>query len=312
MPYTIYLRTNLVNGKQYVGQTRNFKQREYNWHNLNWGYAGKCIDAARKKYGTENFDTEILRECKTQEELNEWEMYYIKELNTKVPNGYNLTDGGEGSIGCIFSDERRRELSEKMKGKGNAFYGKHHSEETKAKLSKANKGRKHSEEAKQKMKGRISSFKGKHHSEEAKEKLRKAHLGTHLSEETKRKLSEKNKGENNYMYGKHHTEETIRKISEAMKGKMVGENNPMYGKKRKGSKLSKKVYQYTLEGELINVFNSIAEAARELGLKRTAIRDCCNGGRFMNYKGERKWYNCNQHGGYIWRFEEKMLSEQVA
>ena len=54
------------------------------------------------------------------------------------------------------------------------------------------------------------------------------------------------------------------------------------------------------------------EYKRELGLKRTSIKDCCNGGRFMNYKGERKWYNCNQHGGYIWRFEEKMLSEQVA
>ena len=73
----IYLRTNLVNGKQYVGQTNDFKQREYDWKCLKAIYANKYLSCARMKYGFDNFKVEILRECKTQKELNEWEKYYI-------------------------------------------------------------------------------------------------------------------------------------------------------------------------------------------------------------------------------------------
>ena len=111
MKYTVYLRTNKVNGKQYVGQTNNFKRREYDWYNINWGYAGHLINNARKKYGVENWDTVILKECSTVDETNYWETFYIKQLNTKYPSGYNLTDGGEGSIGCVFSDERKKNIA---------------------------------------------------------------------------------------------------------------------------------------------------------------------------------------------------------
>ena len=90
----IYLRTNLINGKQYVGQTVNFEQREYEWFHATF-YAGQYINNARGKYGVDNFKVEILKECDTLDELNKWEMYYIKDLNTKYPNGYNLTCGGE-------------------------------------------------------------------------------------------------------------------------------------------------------------------------------------------------------------------------
>lgn len=303
MTYTIYLRTNKINGKQYVGQTKDFERREYNWYNTNWEYAGKCINAAREKYGTENFTTDILKECSTQEESNKWEMYYIKELNTKVPNGYNLTDGGEGSIGCVFSDERKKRLSEIMKGENNHFFGKHHTEETKRKIAEKAKGRKHTEEAKKKMKGRPSPNKGKHLSEETRQKLREFHLGMKASEETRKKISDANKGEKSYMYGKHHSEETKRKISDKLKGRFSGNKNPMYGKKRKGSKLTKQVYQYTLDNQLVKVWDSASQAARELGFGRGCIKDCCHGGKFDIYNGERKWYKCLQYKGYKWSYE---------
>ena len=137
----IYLRTNKINGKQYVGQTTDLKVRENVWNNFSHHYAGKAIDAARAKYGIDAFDFEILKECK-DEELNQWEMYYIKELNTKVPNGYNMTDGGEGRNGSSVSEETKKKISETLKGNIPWNKGKTniYSEETKKKISESKKG----------------------------------------------------------------------------------------------------------------------------------------------------------------------------
>ena len=63
-----------------------------------------------------------------------------------------------------------------------------------------------------------NSFKGKHHSDETKKKLSAAHKGKHLSDETKLKISNAIKGDLHTMYGKHHTEETRAKISDALRG----------------------------------------------------------------------------------------------
>lgn len=153
----IYVRTNLVNGKQYVGQTTDFKEREYDWYYLKKKYAGSLINNARKKYGLDNWVVEILKECETQDELNKWEMHFIKELNTKTPNGYNLTDGGEGVSGFHHSETSKKKMSESRKGIGK---GIPRSEEVKHKISEAKRGKrtslgmtnhKHSEESKKKM-----------------------------------------------------------------------------------------------------------------------------------------------------------------
>lgn len=265
MKYTVYLRTNTVNGKQYVGQTNNFKQREYNWYNTNWSYAGRLINNARKKYGVENWDTEILKECDTLDEANKWEMYYIDKLNTKVPNGYNLTDGGEGSIGYIVSEETRKKLSEKMSGEKNPFYGKHHSEDTIEKLKNriiTDEWRKKISEA---ASGRVSPNKGKHLSDETKKKLSEARKGKHFP-----KLSDSLKGKPSWIKGKHHSEETKEKIM-----------------KTKG----KKVYQYTLDGKLIQIWNSTKECGRN-GFCQTRVAACC--------RGE---YGCKTYKGFRWSYE---------
>lgn len=127
----IYLRTNKINGKKYVGQviTRRFKERQYKWACLSQPYSGEVINRARAKYGLDAFDFEILKECE-DDELDYWEMYYIKELNTKVPYGYNLTDGGEGMTGYTHSAETRKKISEYHKGK-------HRSAETRKKISES-------------------------------------------------------------------------------------------------------------------------------------------------------------------------------
>lgn len=94
-----------------------------------------------------------------------------------------------------------------------------HSEEQNAKISATLKGKRKSEETKRKMsaaqKGKPSCMKGKHHSDETKRKMSEAQKGKKLSEEHKAKISTNHKG----MKGKHHTEETKAKISAILTGR---------------------------------------------------------------------------------------------
>ena len=129
--YTVYLRENTVNGKQYVGQTEDFKVRNYQWNSLKETYANLFLTEERNQYGLDSFTTQVLAEVETQEEAWELEEYYIKELNTKYPNGYNKSKGGK----CA----------------GDALKGIPKTEEHKRKLSEVNKGIPKSEETKRKM-----------------------------------------------------------------------------------------------------------------------------------------------------------------
>lgn len=108
MGYTVYLRTNLINGKKYVGQTKNLKKRDYYWNCLKTRYANKILTEEREKYCLENFKTDILAECDTQEEAWELEQKYIAELGTKYPAGYNMCNGGKTSEGTIFTEEAKK------------------------------------------------------------------------------------------------------------------------------------------------------------------------------------------------------------
>lgn len=112
-------------------------------------------------------------------------------------------------------------------------------------------------------------------------------------------LSERTKGELNPMYGKKHTEEVIRKMSESHKGLKHteeekrkiseanrGEKNPNYGNKRKdsskfkamiSSKNRKVVHMFNSEGELIGVYYSVRQCAKENSIDRSGIKNCCEG-----------------------------------
>ena len=88
------------------------------------------------------------------------------------------------------------------------FKNKHHSEETKKKMSETAK----------KSGNKPPSRKGKSLTDKHKLKISKVHKGKILSNETKQKISEAQKGIKNHLYGKHHSEETKRKMSKASKG----------------------------------------------------------------------------------------------
>ena len=149
----IYLIRNLKNGKCYIGKTTDLKNR-IRHHFGGHSKACKALHRAIKKYGKDIFSVEILYEGIIPELLSDFEIQAIKEYNTVVPNGYNLTWGGEGG-------KLSEESLEKLRGKNNHFFGKKLSKEHREKLSEIAKkrtgeknpfyGRKHSEESKQKQ-----------------------------------------------------------------------------------------------------------------------------------------------------------------
>lgn len=92
----IYKIENMLNGKVYIGQSKNIGRRWTQHKQRSMENGCKEYDyplyRAFRKYGIDNFDFSILEEC-SEETLNEREQYWIKYFNSKK-NGYNQTDGG--------------------------------------------------------------------------------------------------------------------------------------------------------------------------------------------------------------------------
>ena len=164
--YLLYKTTNLINGKTYIGIHKT--------KDVNDGYigSGKLLLRAIEKYGKENFQTEILLDCLSMKDLlrleaeivnedfiqrndtynlkigGEGGFYYINK-NKLNPGGYKKIDGEESyhSTSKLLLDENFRiKFSEKIrKGLKNSnfnnktFLGRKHTEESKRKISEANK-----------------------------------------------------------------------------------------------------------------------------------------------------------------------------
>lgn len=85
----VYLTTNLVNGKGYIGKC----STDSSWY---LG-SGQLLIAAIKKYGRENFQKTILEKVNSLEELTEREKYWINHYNALGNDKfYNLREGGDG------------------------------------------------------------------------------------------------------------------------------------------------------------------------------------------------------------------------
>jgi len=169
----IYLITNSVNNKKYIGQTvRDYKKR-WKSHIYSSKNPKYTIHMAMRKYGISQFHFEVIDESASDlDELNDLEEFYISFYDTYKGDGYNCTSGGGG---YEVSDETRQKLSVLNTGKT-------HSDESKNKISTTLKGRTLSEETKKKM------------SESAK--------GKTPSVKTRQKMSEAKKGKKHPMYDK--------------------------------------------------------------------------------------------------------------
>jgi predicted DNA-binding protein YlxM (UPF0122 family) len=113
----IYKTTNLINGKIYIGQDSN--------NNPKYLGSGVIMLKAINKYGKVNFRKEIIDVAKTKEELDNKEIFWINELNSKdIKIGYNIASGGGGCLGCKASDERTYRVKKEgiYKGENNGNF----------------------------------------------------------------------------------------------------------------------------------------------------------------------------------------------
>ena len=108
----IYMITNKINGKKYIGQTIRPVEQRFRRHILDAqnGKLDTHFARAIRKHGEENFDIEIIDIAKTQEELNEKEQYWIKYYDS-VRNGYNETDAVSKCGGNTYQSKSDDELS---------------------------------------------------------------------------------------------------------------------------------------------------------------------------------------------------------
>jgi group I intron endonuclease len=202
--HIVYLTTNLVNQKIYVGI--------HSTNNLNDGYlgSGELLQFAIEKYGKNNFKRDILYFCFSRNETLKIENFIVDTQFVLKDTTYNKSIGGSANPILM--------------GHHNPMFGRIHSEEAKEKMSEL--------ALKRYEDGQQPSMLGKHHSDITKEKISKFRKGKApwnkglkgdprqpslpCSEEKKQKISKANSGINNPFYGKTHSEETKQKIKESL------------------------------------------------------------------------------------------------
>lgn len=205
MPSYVYLITNNLSGKRYVGKTNNLKQRWKHHRCSRLSYIGRAI----RKYGVANFTFQLLEECVSEEDAYTRERYWVAFYKSdQQGSGYNLESGGLG--GKTASETTRQKQSEARKGKPRPAHvvaamhtpearakslaarrGKHRSAVTRAKMSVAAKGKQKSREAVEKS---AAGHRGRPLSPEHREKIAKACRGKVVPLETRAKMSAAGRG----------------------------------------------------------------------------------------------------------------------
>lgn len=269
--YTVYMHVS-PSGKKYIGITS--QKPKDRWGNGNGYKRNQYFYKAIRKYGWNNFQHIIIMAGLTKEEAENLEITLISQYDTtNKEKGYNIENGGN----CFgtHSEETKAKIAEKSKG------------------NKSSSGRKISKEHIQALyEGRLrKGYKRKPLSPETKSRISAANTGKKFSAEHIQHLKDSHlsmSGKNNPMYGKKHSEETKRKISEKAKGRKLTEQQ----KKAISDRVHKKmVIQMDFNGNALNKYNSIKEAADAVNAKSQNIGAVCIG----------KQKSCR---GFLWRYAD--------
>ena len=204
MSYWVYIHT-CPNGKRYVGITT-YPKPEYRWQEGRGYRYNKHFYSAILKYGWNNFQHEVF-EVDSAEEMYRKEIELISFYHSNDPEyGYNNSTGGEKSgLGCKCSEETKKKISKANRKRWS-------DPEYREKMLEVRKGRRAlSEEARRHL---AEANRKKWSDPEYKKRVSEAMKGKSRSEETRRKIAEAQKGK-----PKPHSEEHKRHLAEAMKGK---------------------------------------------------------------------------------------------
>lgn len=173
--YCVYQHINKINGKRYIGLTRQTPELRWGLNGIN--YRDKCPHFwnAIEKYGWDNFDHIVIKTGLTKDEACALEIQLINQYQTQDKEfGYNILSGGTAPS---IPEETRYKMSIAMKGNTNGA-GHPCSDEKKKKISDAQKGRKFTEDHKQKI---SNAKRGKSHpspSDDTRQKIADAHIKT--------------------------------------------------------------------------------------------------------------------------------------
>jgi group I intron endonuclease len=182
----VYQATNMVNGHRYIGfSARGLAQRADKHRAMARQGRGHHFHAAIRKYGAENFTFELMGDFGDDEELAK--LYEIEAILKYKPE-YNISRGGDGHH---VAEESRKKISAANKGRKPSAYALQRSAEarlakpmtaeTKRKISEALTGQTRSKETRDKMGRRVIS-------EATRERMAAAQRGKTHSEETRAKL----------------------------------------------------------------------------------------------------------------------------
>ncbi len=228
----IYRITNIINGKAYIGETKQ-KDVQSRWKEhirsittLNGATALIC---AFKKYGIDNFKFEVLIICFDEDHLS-YEVEYIKKYNTLKPHGYNISNGRLNTT--AFNSKTFQEFLKAKRNEYNTSIVKVRSLDVSIR-EKMNNSEKWQNALKEKRVGG-----GKPHIEESKKKISES-LKQYFSNNNEKRISTLN----------------IEKHRDIMT-----------------KALGKPVEQYTLDNKYIATFPSVSFASRQTGVPKSTIK----------------------------------------
>ena len=240
----IYRILNKISKKCYIGETK-CKDVIWRWNQhkqkieINKGCP--ALRDAVKKYGIDNFEFSVLIICFDDDRFKH-EIEYIKKYNSVAPNGYNLTNGGEGGgfQGKTHTEEVKNGIKNKLKQK---FID---NPDLKKQMSERNKIIMSNPEVRENIKNGILN------SEKWKKVVENMRSGNHKNSK--------------------HTEERKTKISESLK-KYHASNVTIVNNinVQRDNKLGTKIKQYDMNNNLLNEYTSISDASRKTSVPKSSL-----------------------------------------
>ena len=284
----VYCHINKINNKKYIGITSK-KNVERRWNN-GLGYKNNTyFNRAIQKYGWDGFEHDVLFENLSENDAKLKEIELIEKYNTmNSNNGYNMTVGGDGTVGYKHTKETKEKLR-KLK------IGTKASEETKRKISKNNKSKP----------GKDSPTYGR---KVPKEELERRIKSQYVEIVQLTKNGEFIKYWNGIKNAGIECGINISLITQCCKGnkKIIGGYIWMY--REEYDSLSKeklidkiknikihascvKVLQLSIDGEIIKIWNSAKEAEDFGKYRASAISNCCRGRNKTHFGYEWMYYD---------------------